>query len=367
MKPKNENRGYDTYFKQLLKALKEASSEYVFITEHDVLYHPAHFKFECLRNDTFYHNRAVYANTKKGWHLVNCPFLSQYVGDRKLFIAAVEERLLAMAKNILLPWLEIGYDDPFTKFNVQSFVVDFPNVDIRHTGNATGDGLSNPNRIHIIDIPYWGNFKELREKMGLLDSVSTTVLSDNMMTCISEAYKQGMLQKESEIVKFLEYCLDKNIKTVLEIGTGNGGTFYLFSEFINKDGKNITIDNIHNEELRKAIKKWSNNNYYVTGDSHDKNTFLMVQEILKDEKIDLLFIDGDHSYNGVKKDYEMYKSMVRDGGFIVFHDIVDSEYHRSLDCNVAILWKELYGDKIEFSENHHWAGIGLIKNVVAER
>jgi predicted O-methyltransferase YrrM len=39
-------------------------------------------------------------------------------------------------------------------------------------------------------------------------------------------------------------------------------------------------------------------------------------------KIDLLFIDGDHSYNGVKKDFTDYSPLVRKGGWIAFHDII---------------------------------------------
>ena len=34
--------------------------------------------------------------------------------------------------------------------------------------------------------------------------------------------------------------------------------------------------------------------------------------------IDLLFIDGDHSYKGVIRDYEAYKNFVKLSGFIVF-------------------------------------------------
>ena len=43
---------------------------------------------------------------------------------------------------------------------------------------------------------------------------------------------------------------------------------------------------------------------------------------LEGRQVDVLFIDGDHAYDGVKRDYEMYGSLVRDGGVIAFHDIV---------------------------------------------
>ena len=51
-----------------------------------------------------------------------------------------------------------------------------------------------------------------------------------------------------------------------------------------------------------------------------------IKAILKDNKVDFLFIDGDHSHEGVKKDFEMYSPLVRKGGIIAFHDIVPFGY-----------------------------------------
>jgi predicted O-methyltransferase YrrM len=52
----------------------------------------------------------------------------------------------------------------------------------------------------------------------------------------------------------------------------------------------------------------------LVADSHTYNTTLLV------EKVDVLFIDGDHSYEGVKKDYENWVQTVKPGGHILFHD-----------------------------------------------
>jgi len=41
-----------------------------------------------------------------------------------------------------------------------------------------------------------------------------------------------------------------------------------------------------------------------------------VKKILAGRQVDFLFIDGDHSYEGVKKDFEMYSSLVRKGGVV---------------------------------------------------
>jgi predicted O-methyltransferase YrrM len=42
-----------------------------------------------------------------------------------------------------------------------------------------------------------------------------------------------------------------------------------------------------------------------------------------DMGIDLLFIDGDHSYEGIKSDYEAWYPHVKDGGVVAFHDYME--------------------------------------------
>ena len=48
--------------------------------------------------------------------------------------------------------------------------------------------------------------------------------------------------------------------------------------------------------------------------------------VLQDIKLDFIFIDGDHSYEGVKKDFELYSSIMSENGIITIHDI-DQNYH----------------------------------------
>lgn len=51
--------------------------------------------------------------------------------------------------------------------------------------------------------------------------------------------------------------------------------------------------------------------------------------IRQDIKIDFLFIDGDHSYEGVKKDFELYSKILSDNGVIVLHD-TDLNFEKTL-------------------------------------
>lgn len=51
--------------------------------------------------------------------------------------------------------------------------------------------------------------------------------------------------------------------------------------------------------------------------------------VRQDIKIDFLFIDGDHSYEGVKTDFELYSKLLVDNGIIVIHD-TDESYENTL-------------------------------------
>jgi hypothetical protein len=48
--------------------------------------------------------------------------------------------------------------------------------------------------------------------------------------------------------------------------------------------------------------------------------------VRQDIKIDYLHIDGDHSYEGVKKDFELYSTIMSENGIITIHD-TDKNYH----------------------------------------
>jgi predicted O-methyltransferase YrrM len=82
-----------------------------------------------------------------------------------------------------------------------------------------------------------------------------------------------------------------------------------------------------------------------------------------DGKVDFLFIDGDHSYEGVKSDFEMYSGLVRPGGLIVFHDIC--KHAKAMGCHVDLFWEEVKNERRtrEFVEdaNQGTCGIGVIE------
>lgn len=97
-------------------------------------------------------------------------------------------------------------------------------------------------------------------------------------------------------------------------------------------------------------------------DSHDETTLREVERILGGLKVDFLFIDGDHSCEGVKQDFQMYGKLVKPGGIVAFHDICP--HPPETCCEVNKFWLEMRDDyhhrEIVEDWDQGWAGIGVI-------
>lgn len=190
---------------------------------------------------------------------------------------------------------------------------------------------------------------------------------------VNKALELGAIQVPEEISALVELLKKQRLRNVMEIGSEAGGTFYLWCRLTAIGGLKISLDlpsgdsgsgkfRDQTELARRTtlFKRWSANVHVITGDSHEQQSYREVEEILAGTKLDFLFIDGDHSYEGVKLDWEDYKGFVRPGGLIAFHDIKDTEHHRHRGCFVAKFWQELQGKKQEFCSDMHWGGIGVV-------
>jgi autotransporter strand-loop-strand O-heptosyltransferase len=189
---------------------------------------------------------------------------------------------------------------------------------------------------------------------------------------VQESYDLGMVQNHKEIFEAAEHFKSQGVKNFMEIGTDQGGSFAIWSK-LSEDGIRISVDLPHGPYGRPDYNEYDRDEYLrslgsnvttIWGSSHDESIKERVSNILNGEKLDFLFIDGDHTYEGVKQDYEMYKEFVKQGGWIGFHDIKDTEYHRNANCGVDKLWSELKGNKVEFLEDMSaYGGIGFIQNL----
>ncbi len=74
------------------------------------------------------------------------------------------------------------------------------------------------------------------------------------------------------------------------------------------------------------------------GDSTDPDIIKLLMENQPDGW-DIIFIDGDHSREGVRKDFDTYQQMIRPGGFLAFHDTHHDHWER-VD-GAAVLWSTI--------------------------
>jgi len=131
-------------------------------------------------------------------------------------------------------------------------------------------------------------------------------------------------QIRAEISQLLELLRHRRPGVVLEIGTANGGTTYLLSRFTDRRGTVVTCDlapRVQVEQLRAGAQR-RQSIHVLALDSHDDTDRTRLHDLLPDG-VDVLFIDGDHRYEGVRQDLFDYADLLRPGALLVFHDIVD--------------------------------------------
>jgi predicted O-methyltransferase YrrM len=188
-------------------------------------------------------------------------------------------------------------------------------------------------------------------------------------------------QKYKELLALITLIRERPVpKNILEIGTSEGGTFWLWCRLAATDGKIISIDMPlaehtpdfieHQKKQFESYKTPGQSVFFIREDSHTQDAEDKLLSFLGDELCDIIFIDGDHTLHGVTDDFERYKKYISDGGLIVFHDIV---YHnRCEDCRVNILWDclkegndtafELIDDEEDDRGWGTWGGIGVLVN-----
>ena len=132
---------------------------------------------------------------------------------------------------------------------------------------------------------------------------------------------------------------------MMEIGMRRGGTLYAWCQLANPDATIISVDYHPKVDDAAVIKRLngltrdSQRLHCIRKNSHLPETLQAVTEALGDQELTFLFIDGDHSYEGIKQDFEMYAPLVKDGGLIAFHDILESPANP--EFGVPQFWNEI--------------------------
>lgn len=181
-------------------------------------------------------------------------------------------------------------------------------------------------------------------------------------------------QVKSEYCRLVEFAARQHPRVILEIGTAKGGTLLAWSRIASE--LVISIDMFGGaggggypkakEKLFRhfAIDRPGVDLVLLREDSHSLETREHVRQVLDGRTVDFLFIDGDHTYAGVRRDFEIWSELVTPGGYVAFHDILHPPEVR--DCEVDRLWAELqqkYPEHFELVEDPRqgWGGIGVLQ------
>jgi len=159
-----------TLFKQMLAGIEAIDTDIIFFVEHDVLYHPDHFKFTPPRKDKFYYNTNCWMLRPKDGFAITydhkstsgvCAYRDLMLSHYRARVERVEKegwsrRMGYAPGNHKLPR---GFD--YSEY--ETWRTEFPNVDIRHGNNISGCRFSQDkfrrkpkNWIEAYEIPGWG-------------------------------------------------------------------------------------------------------------------------------------------------------------------------------------------------------------------
>jgi len=152
------------------------------------------------------------------------------------------------------------------------------------------------------------------------------------------------------------------IKTVeprnayLEIGSFRGGSLRRYGGQMCRGARLVAVDRPLckagiREDLSGAIDDMRASGFdavWIEGDSHDLNIVASVREAAP--LVDVLFIDGDHSAEGVNADVANYVPLVRPGGLVVFHDIGPCDW--TVDGKAAPIFDGCFAAWKALAEKH---------------
>lgn len=177
----------------------------------------------------------------------------------------------------------------------------------------------------------------------------------NVFSLVAAASRASIEKEDLEILlPIIGYI---NPKVVLEIGMHQGYSMELWRKAF--DPRILVGVEINSPT---PVSYVTEEGMLWNADSTHPSIAEKVKELLKGEPVEFLFIDGDHSAQGVLQDYNLYAPLVRKGGVIVFHDVVYTSTDPNSPVMVKPLWKGLKENYpfIELKVGKNSTGIGVL-------
>ena len=159
------------------------------------------------------------------------------------------------------------------------------------------------------------------------------------------------LQNPSELTELLTRVAARPPRTIVEIGTSCGGLLFAIAQVAAPDATLVSVDlpeRMDTPAIADAVPQVLAGLVQRTQTLHvirERSTIHGVRDDviahLGGRPLDLLLVDGDHSYGGVRSDVEMYGPLVGPGGTIALHDVATRPSNSGRGFDVGLYWDEL--------------------------
>ena len=156
-------------------------------------------------------------------------------------------------------------------------------------------------------------------------------------------------------------------KTFVELGTHSGNSYFAFCQAISEINLNTrcfavdtwsgdTHAGFYDETIFQYVKQHNTENYSKFSVLL-RMSFDQALEIFDNESIDLLHIDGLHTYEAVHHDFQSWLPKLAPGAIVLFHDT------NVFECNFGVwrFWRELVANHRGCTEFFHANGLGVFQ------
>ena len=332
---------YLSLYEQLLAGMEATpSGAVVYLCEHDVFYHPSHFKFIPMREDKIYYNlNRFYWNRHKDFFLrsIGKRALSQAVAYKDVLLAHAKEQVEARNLNIASPCR-----GPFLNFTSK-----FPNVDTRHGGNLSTFGkFEKSNKSpRVPSIPHWGTPRRLKDRVGMEEkNIKTNEILNAMF---NYPRKENPVGVDIGRKDFPGMFNSLEFKKGAEIGVKRGDYSKVLCEGI--PGLNLKCVDDYKPTPKYTwdeVESFFVMARRVLGDFDvqviKKSSMQAADEDVPDESLDFVYIDADHSFNHVMRDVIVWSDKVRIGGVVSGHDYDDPDVRTAVDAYAKVHGIDLF-------------------------
>lgn len=219
---------------------------------------------------------------------------------------------------------------------------------------ASARGEETPGPEDVLDLPGEPR-RALRRRSWTADARTywqggiDAVRDPRAALAIHRARRIGLVQQIPEIRELFRRVRHLRPRRVLEIGTAYGGSLYLWTRAAAPDARIISVDlppwelDDPGEAVRQAQFRSFGREHQsvelIRADSHHPDTRARVRAALGAEPLDFLFVDGDHTDDGVRRDVADYGALLRPGGLMALHDI--HPHSERWGGDVPAVWRDL--------------------------